>query len=66
VSFHEVDNSILEVVKHADLQCMEEVVLREDAHNTGNLLIHIQSSVNMVPREFGICYLGVRIAEGSI
>jgi hypothetical protein len=66
VCLHEVENPLLEVIKHADLQCMEEVGLREVAHNTGNLLKHVESSVNMARREFGIGCLGVGIAERSI
>jgi len=61
-----VENPHLEVVKHADLHCMEEVGLREVAHNTGNMSKHVESSVNMARREFGIGYLGVGIAERSI
>ena len=63
---HEVENPLLEVVKHADLHCMEEVGLREIAHNTGNMSKHVESSVNMARREFGIGCLGVGIAERSI
>ena len=63
---HEVENPLLEVVKHADLHCMEEVRLREVAHNTGNMSKHVESSVNMARREFGIGSLGVGIAERSI
>jgi hypothetical protein len=61
-----VENPLLEVVKHADLHCMEEVGLREVSHNTWNLLKHVESSVSMARREFGICCLGVGIAERSI
>jgi hypothetical protein len=63
---HEVENPILEVVKHADLHCMEEVGPREVADNTANMLKHVESSVNMAPREFSIGCLGVGIAEHSI
>jgi hypothetical protein len=66
VRLHEVENPLLEVVKHADLHCMEEVGLREVAHDTGNMSTHIESSVDMVRREFGIGCLGVGIAERSI
>jgi len=66
VRLHEVENPLLEVVKHADLHCVEEVGLREVAHNTGNKSKPVESSVNMVRREFGICCLGVGIAERSI
>jgi hypothetical protein len=63
---HAVENPLLEVVKHAHLGCMPEVELREVAHNTGNVSKHVQSSVNMVGREFGIGCPGVGIAERSI
>jgi hypothetical protein len=45
---HEVENPLLEVVKHADLHCMEEVGLREVAHEAGNMSKYLESSVNMV------------------
>jgi hypothetical protein len=61
-----VENPLLEVIKHADLHCMEEVGLREVAHNTWDSSKHVESSVNMVRREFGIGCLGVGIAECSI
>jgi len=63
---HEVENPLLEVVKHADLHCMEEVGLREVAHNTGNMSKHVESSVNMAQQEFGIGCLGGGIAERFI
>jgi hypothetical protein len=66
VRLHEVENPLLEVVKHADLHCMEEVGLREVAHNTGNMSKHVESLVNMARREFLIGCLGVGIAERSI
>jgi hypothetical protein len=66
VRLHEVENPQLQVVKHADLQCIEEVGLKEVAHNTGNLSNQVESSVNMVQPEFSISYLGVGIAECSI
>jgi len=66
VRLHEVKNPFLEVVKHANLHCMEEVGLREVAHNTGNVSKHVESSVNMVRREFSIGCRGVGIAEHSI
>jgi len=47
VRLHEVENPLLEVGKHADLHCMEEVGLKEVAHDTGNMLKHVESSVNM-------------------
>jgi len=66
VRLPEVENPLLEVVKHADLHCMEEVGLREVAHDTGNMSKQVESLVNMVRREFGIGCLGVGIAERSI
>jgi hypothetical protein len=63
---HDVENSLLEVVKHADLHCMEEVGLREVTHNTGNMSKHVEFSVNMAQRDFGIGCLGVGIPERSI
>jgi len=64
---HEVENPLLEVVKHADLHCMEEEVrLKEVTHSTGNMSKHVESSVNMALREFGIGCLGVGIAVRSI
>jgi hypothetical protein len=44
---HEVENPLLEVVKHADLHCIEKVRLREVAHNTQNKLKFVESSVKM-------------------
>jgi len=46
VLLREVENPLLEVVKHADLQCMEEVRLRKVAHNSANMSEHVESSVN--------------------
>jgi len=66
VCLHEVEDPLLEVIKHADLHCMEEVGLWEVAHDTGNMSKHVDSSVNMARQEFGICCLGVGIAEHSI
>ena len=63
---HEVENPLLEVVKHADLHCLEEVGLREVPDDTGNMSKQVESSVNMARREFRICCLGVGIAECSI
>jgi len=63
---HKVKNPLLEVVKHADLHCTEEVGLREVAHDTGNTPKHVQSSVNMARRRSAIGFLGVGIAEHSI
>jgi hypothetical protein len=61
-----VENPLLEMIKHTNLHRIEEVGLREVAHDTGNMLIHIEISVNMARQEFGICCLGVGIAERSI
>jgi hypothetical protein len=66
VRLHEVENPLLEVVTDADLHCMEVVGLREVAHNTGNVSKHVESSVNLGRRKFGIGCLGVGIAERSI
>jgi len=66
VRLHEVENPALEVLKHVDLHCMEEVGLSEVAHNSGNMSKHVESSENMVRQEFGIGCLGVGIAECSI
>ena len=63
---HEVENPLLEVINHADLHCIEEVGLREVAHDTGNMSKHVECSVNMARREFGIGCLGVGIVECSI
>ena len=62
---HEVENPLVEVVNHGDLHCMEEVRLEEVAHDTGNMSKHVEFSVNMLPREFGIGFLGVGITERS-
>ena len=61
-----MENPLLQVVKHADLHCMEEVGLREVAHNTGNMSKHIECSVNIVRRQFSIRCPGVGITEHSI
>jgi hypothetical protein len=61
-----VENPLLEVVKHADLHCIQEVGPREVAHDTRNMSNHVESSVNLARREFYIGFLGVGIAEHSI
>ena len=66
VCLHEVENPLLEEVKHADLHCMEEVRLREVAHHTRNRSKQVESSVNMIGRVLAIGCLGVGIAERSI
>jgi hypothetical protein len=61
-----VENSLLEVVKPANLHSMEEVRLREVAHDKGNMSKHVESLEDMSGREFGIGCLGVCIAKHSI
>ena len=62
---HEGENPLLQVVKHADPHCMEEVGLREVTHNTGNMSKQVESMVNIARREFCISCLGVGLAERS-
>jgi hypothetical protein len=45
---HEVGNPLLQMVKHADLHCKEEVGLQEITYDTGNQSKYIESSVPMV------------------
>jgi hypothetical protein len=66
VRLHEVENPLLAVVKHADLHCMKEVRLQEVTYDTGSMMKHIESSVNMARHEYGIRCLGVGIVERSI
>jgi hypothetical protein len=66
VYLHEVENPLLEVFEHADLHCMEEVGLREGAHDAGNMSKLVESSVNMAQQDFGIGCLGIRSAQSSI
>jgi hypothetical protein len=47
VHLQDVENPLLEAIKHADLHCMEEVGLGEVADDTGNMLKHFESSVDM-------------------
>jgi hypothetical protein len=61
-----VENALLEVVKHADLHCIEEIGLKQVAQNTGNMSKQVQFSGIMAQREFCIGCLGVGMAEGSI
>jgi hypothetical protein len=61
-----VENPLVEVVKHADLHWMEDVGLGEVAQDTGNILTHIEFSVNMAPPEFSIGCLGVGITARAI
>jgi len=63
---HEVENPLLEVVKHADLHCMDEVGLREVTPDTGNMSKRLESLVNVARREFSIGCLSVGVAERSI
>jgi len=63
---HEVENQLLEVVKHAELHGMEVVGLWAVVHNTGNLSKHVESSVKMARREFIIGCLAVGITEQAI
>ena len=63
---HELENPLLEVVKHADLHWLKKVGLREVAHNNGNISKHVESLVNIARLEFGIRCLVVDIAEHSI
>ena len=66
VCLHEVQNPLLEAVKHAELYCMEEEVgLREVTHDKGNMSKPIQSLVNTVWQVLGIGSLSVGIAERS-
>jgi len=58
-----VEIPLLEVVNHADFHGVTEVRIREVAYCTGNMSKHVESSVNMVRREFGISYLDVAIFE---
>ena len=48
MSLQEVDNGLLEVVKHADLLCMEKVGHSQATQETGNGSKHVDSSVNML------------------
>ena len=66
VRLHALENQLLEVVKNADLHWMEEVGLREVAHNIGNMSKRVESSVDMARRESSIGCLRVGIAEHSI
>ena len=56
----------MEVLKHADLGCIQEVSLRAVADNTREMSKHVESSVNIVRERFGNSYLGFQIAEHSI
>jgi len=63
---HEMVNPREELFKHADLHWMEEVGLREVAHNTRQMSKQVESTVNIAQPQFGIGCLGVGIADCSI
>jgi hypothetical protein len=63
---HDVKNPLLEVVKQANLHCMEEVAVMEVAHDPGNISKHNESLVSMARQELGISSIGIGIAEHSI
>jgi hypothetical protein len=54
VHLDEVINPLLDVVNDAKPHCVKEVLVREVAHYTRNMLKHIESSVNMVQHLFSI------------
>ena len=62
----EVEDPLIEVVKHTNLYYMEEVRHWNVAHDATNTLKHMRISVNTARHEFGIGYVGVDIAENSI
>jgi len=66
VHLDEVENPHLEVVKHADLHCMEEVGLWEVAHDTENMSKHVECLVNVARPEFGTGSRHVGITQSSI
>jgi hypothetical protein len=66
VRLYELPNPLLEVFKHTDLHCMEEVGLREVAHDLGTISKDFESSVNVAQQEFSIGCLHVGINERSI
>jgi hypothetical protein len=61
-----VKNAPLEVVKQANLHCMEEVAVMEVANDPGNVSKHNESLVNMARQELGISSIGIGIAEHPI
>jgi hypothetical protein len=63
---HEVENPHLEVVKDADLHGIDEVGLQEATQEIGNMLKHVESSVDMARGVFSTSCLGVGITEHSI
>jgi len=66
VHLHEVENPLLEVVKHANPHYMKKVTLWEVAQHTGNMSKHIEFSLDKARQEFSISCLAVSIAERSI
>jgi hypothetical protein len=66
VRLHEVDNPLLDVMKYADLNWIEEIRLWEVAHDTENLSKPRESLVKLARSEFGISCHGVGITERSI
>jgi hypothetical protein len=48
VRHQEVENPLLEVVKHGDPHCMKKVGLWEVTQHKGNMSKHVKSSVKMV------------------
>jgi len=63
---HVVENPLHEVVKRADVKCMEDVGLRGVVHNTGNMFTPAESMVNLVSQERGMGRLDVSITAGSM
>jgi hypothetical protein len=63
VRHDEVANPLLKVVKNANRHCLEEVGHRKDTHEKGNISKHVESSVGMAQREFGIGCFIVGITE---
>jgi len=66
VHHHDLEHPLLEVVNDEDLQCMEEVLLREVTHTTATLSKHVESLVNLARPQFSISCLGVGITECTI
>lgn len=61
-----MENPRLQVVKHADLYCMEEVRLRDVYQDRESRSKYVESAMIMVHQEFGIGCLGHGNSEGSI
>jgi hypothetical protein len=66
VHLHEVENPLLEVVRHADLHCREEARYREGTYDTGNILKHTESSIHPAWQVICIGWVGVVIDQLSI